>query len=256
MYSRKDIIDWVVGDFQSYYINWYAGGPMMGSPPSPSDTVTSDIFRNEAYIYNTFGPCYKDTGEPYMQHSFYVGYWTVALCLGEVLGFNQALRDADEQAGEILDWLLEINRKRLCSRLLGGMLANTYNQSDYLQPIWTEAQVSNAIGIAFGILPQSFADVATSQGANAAPSWDTHGVAPSVGGKDGQSMDQLLSHPSWMLRTGFFTGSALTELEAAHDQAMVYLDSKVTSETARGFNAAGSVWFKYLQITNSPIVGI
>ena len=51
-------------------------------------------------------------------------------------------------------------------------------------------------------LPHSFAAVATAQGANAAPTWDTFKSGSNVYDKDGQAMDQLLAGPSLLLDMG------------------------------------------------------
>jgi len=160
------------------------------------------------------------------------------------VGFNAALRAASTKARTVLDWLISIHEKRITGRLNGGMLVNAGSEN-YICPIWTPAQISAASGNVAN-LPKTFAAVATAQGANAAPSWDTFKSGANTYDKDGQAMDQLLAGPSLLISMGR-SSAALTQADTA---ARGYRQQKIDSETAKGAAAAGSTWFKYLQTTN------
>ena len=243
LYSRADILDWVVFDFESFYDRYYASTPGFLNPPaSITGSANNAIFAAAAH----FGPCLYNGDYGVYQHDFMIGYWLSALHAAEKLGFNDALRAASPKCAAVVNWLITMHQKRITGRLNGGMLVNAID-IDYNTPIWTNAQISAAGGNVAN-LPKTYAAIATAQGANKAPSWDTWKSGSTVNGRDGQAMDQLLAGPSLLLDMGR-TDPALTQAETA---ALGYRQSKITSETAKGANEAGSTWFQYLQTTNNP----
>ena len=245
LYSRKEVLDWIVFDFEAFHDLHYASTPGFMNPPASISGADTNQRVMAATQY--FGPCLADGNSVY-QHEFYIGYWLSALQVGEKIGFNNAVRAASPKAQAVLDWLISIHEKRITGRLNGGMLVNA-GAENYLCPIWTNAQITAAGGNVAN-LPHSFAAVATAQGANAAPTWDTFKSGSNVYDKDGQAMDQLLAGPSLLLDMGR-NSQAVIDAEAV---ARGYLQEKIDSETARGTGVtggAGSAWFKYLQTTNN-----
>ena len=245
LYSRKEVLDWVVFDFEAFHDLHFASSPGFLNPPASISGADTNLKVMAATQY--FGPCLADGNSVY-QHEFYIGYWLSALQVGEKLGFNDAIRGASAKAQAVLDWLIDIHEKRITGRLNGGMLVNA-GAENYLCPIWTNAQITAASGNVAN-LPHTFAAVATAQGANAAPSWDTFKSGSNVYDKDGQAMDQLLAGPS-LLRDMGRNSQQVIDAEAV---AIAYRQEKIDSETARGTGVtggAGSAWFKYLQTTNN-----
>jgi hypothetical protein len=238
LYSRADILDWVVFDFESFYDTYYDSTPGFLNPPANISGGDNDAIFAGA---QRFGPCLWSDDYGVWQHEFMIGYWMSALHAAEKLGFNQALRDASPKCKAVVDWLITMHQKRITGRLNGGMRVNSY-EIDYTIPLWTPSMISQAGGNAAN-LPQTFAALATAQGANAAPSWDTW----TGGGRDGQSMDQLLAGPHLLLDMGR-TDSALTTAATTSDG---YFQSKLASETAKGAQTAGSGWFQFHQATNN-----
>ena len=243
LYSRKEIMDWIVFDFETFHDLHYASTPGFLNPPA---TITgADTNGQVMAAAQHFGPCLAN-GDGVYQHEFYIGYWLSALQVGEKLGFNAAIRAASPKAKTVIDWLISIHEKRITGRLNGGMLVNAGSEN-YLCPIWTPAQISAAGGNVAN-LPKTFAAVASAQGANAAPSWDTFKSGSNVYDKDGQAMDQLLAGPSLLISMGR-SSTALTQARTA---ALAYRQEKIDSETAKGPTLAGSTWFKYNQSTSNP----
>ncbi|MGA1849482.1 hypothetical protein VH570_01425 [Sphingobium sp. HT1-2] len=238
LYSRADIMDWVVFDFEGFYDAFYDSTPGFLNPPvNISEGGNAAMFAGA----QRFGPCLWNSDYGVWQHEFMIGYWMSALHAAEKIGFNKALRDASPKAKAVLDWLITMHQKRITGRLNGGMQVNSY-EIDYTIPLWTPAMISAAGGNAAN-LPQTFAALATAQGANKAPSWD----AWTGGGRDGQSMDQLLAGPHLLLDMGR-TDPALTTAATTSDG---YFQSKLASETAKGAQTAGSGWFQFHQATNN-----
>lgn len=243
LYSRAEVLDFVVFDFEKFYDTYYASDPGFLNPPT--STAGGDPSTRVMCAAQYFGPCSSDDTGVY-QHDFMIGYWLSALHMGEKLGFNDVVRAASDKAEAVLNWLITMHQKRITGRLNGGMLVNA-NGSDYLCPIWSEEQMS-AVGGDYSKLPHSYAEIATAQGADKAPSWDTYTVDGEVLSKDGQAMDQLLAGPSLLLDMGR-TDATLVQAET---KALAYRQEKIDSETARGAQDAGSVWFKFHQTTNNP----
>lgn len=239
LYSRAEILDWVVFDFESFSDTFYTSEVgFLNAPTNISGGGNNAIFAGS----KRFGPCLWNDDYGVWQHEFMIGYWLSALHAGEKLGFNQALRDASPKAKAVVDWLITMHQTRVTGRLNGGMQVNSY-EIDYTLPLWTPAMIA-AAGGNVSALPQTYAALATSQGANKAPSWDQW----TGGGRDGQSMDQLLAGPS-LLRDMGRSESALVQAETT---ALAYRKSKIDSETAKGPQTAGSGWFQFHQTTNNP----
>jgi hypothetical protein len=243
LYSRAEVLDWVVFDFEGFYDTYYASTPGYLNPPT---TVTAGDAAGLTFAATArFGPC-SSSGYSVSQHDFFIGYWLSAIHAAERLGFNDALRAASPKAEAIVNWLITIHQRRVVGRINQGMELNS-DGSDYMTPIWSEAQI-NAAGGVIANLPQTYAALVTAQGANKAPSWDTWKDGSTVYSRDGQAMDQLLAAPS-LLRDMGRTAGDLTQAETT---ALSYRQSKITSETAKGANEAGLTWFRFHQITNNP----
>lgn len=145
----------------------------------------------------------------------------------------------------MIDWLIACHRKRAIGRT-ANPLVNALNDTEYLTPVWTMAQMV-AAGGDVSKLPQSFAEVVTKQTVKA-PSWDSFKLANgSTGSRDGQALDQLLAAPALLKDMGL-SGS---DLEQAITLAEQRFQERLTSEAARGAEQAGSVWFKFHQATNN-----
>lgn len=245
LYSRKDVMDWVVFDFETFYDQHYASNPGFLNPPTNIFTNGQvDMFK-AAYASNArFGitTCY---GDRVYNHDFMIGYWLQALHAGEKLGFNQALRDASPKAKAVIDWLIISHRKRIVGRVNDGMLINAEEGTEYMTALWTMEQI-NAAGGNVASLPQNYAQVAASQ-TKPSPSWDTcHDQYGNVQSRDGQSMDQFLAGPALLIDMGL-TG---TDLTAALNKAEGHFQQKLQEETAKG-DQAGTGWFVFHQATNN-----
>lgn len=239
LYSRAEILDWVVFDFESFFDAFWDSTPGFLNPPANiSGGGNNAIFAGA----QRFGPCLWSDEYGLWQHDFMIGYWMSALHAAEKLGFNQALRDASAKAKAVVDWLITMHQKRITGRLNGGMQVNSVD-IEYTMPLWTPQMIATAGGNV-SVLPQTYAAVATAQGSDRAPSWD----AWSGGSRDGQAMDQLLAGPSLLRDMGRTDGDLIT----AETTALAYRQSKIDSETAKGAQAAGSGWFYYHQTTNNP----
>jgi hypothetical protein len=247
LYSRAEVLDWVIVDFERFYDQWYAADPGILNPPSSIGSGGS-LDGNKALLaaMARFGPCSFNESGVYA-HDFYIGYWLSALHTGERLGFNAAVRAASPKAEAVLNWLVTGHQKRVTQRINDGFRINAMSGTDYLCPIWTTAQINTAKG-AVSALPQTYGDVQASQGAGAADSWDTFKwQGNNALSRDGQAIDQLLAGPGLLLDMGR-TDAALV---AAAATAEARFQEKLTSETARGAMEAGTVWFKYHQSTNN-----
>ncbi|WP_140419334.1 hypothetical protein [Sphingobium sp. Z007] len=239
LYSRAEILDWVVFDFESFYDAFWDSTPGFLNPPANVIGGGNNAIFAGA---QRFGPCLWSDDYGLWQHDFMIGYWMSALHAAEKLGFNQALRDASPKAKAVVDWLITMHQKRITGRINGGMEVNSVD-IEYTLPLWTPQMIA-AAGGNVSALPQTYAAVATAQGSSKAPNWDTW----SGGSRDGQAMDQLLAGPSLLLDMGR-TDSALVTAETT---ALGYRQSKIDSEIAKGAQNAGSGWFYYHQTTNNP----
>lgn len=243
LYSRADILDFVIFDFEGFYETFYVSEPGYLNPPTNISAGGANAIFAAA---QRFGPMEWSDDMGAWQHDFYIGYWMSALHAGEKLGFNAAIRAASEKAGRILDWLIAMHIKRITGRLNGGMLV-TSSAIEYQMPTWTPQMIA-AAGGNVNNLPQNHAALVAYQGANASRSWDTWNNNGEDHSRDGQAMDQLLAGPSLLLDMGQDT----PEIRQAEATALAYRQSKIDAETARGPTGAGTGWFYYHQTTNNP----
>ncbi len=248
LYSRQEVIDFVVKDFEWFNDNHKVTTPGFDNPPT--NFLTNGAIDEQKLTYagaNKFGPFMAIGGGDWGTHDFMVGYWLTALGIGEKLGFNAAVRAASAKAGQVLDWMIAQHRKRVVGRINQAPLANQIG--DYLFPTWSASALAAANG-SVAALPQNFAAVATQNGNG--PSWDV--FAP-IGGsglvnKDGQGPDQLRAGPSILKNQLGQTG---TDIDAALATVTGWRTQKKTEQQALGTNA-GSTWFIYLNAVNNPAI--
>lgn len=248
LYSRADIIDFVVKDLEAFSDRHKTSNPGFDNPPT-NLMVNGNIDGNRA-IYaaaQRFGPCGWN-GQSIGQHDFSIGYWLTALAIGQRLGFNAAVRAASVKAGSVIDWLIAQQRKRIVGRINSAPRSNTGSDADYGFVLWNTADVASSGG-AVATLPQNYAAVATRNGN--APTWDVYQFQGTTYSKDGQAMDQMIAGPSTLRLQLGQTGSDLSTAEAT---ATSWRNQKKTEQTALGANAAGTTWFRYLQAVNNPAI--
>lgn len=245
LYSRQEVMDWVIFDLEAFYDTHYASNPGFLNPPTNIFTNGQVDANKAVYASNQrFGitTCY---GDRVYTHDFMVGYWLSALHAGHKLGFNQAVSAASAKAKAVIDWLVMSHEKRIVGRLNEGMLINAEGGTEYMTALWTMAQINAANGNA-GQLPQTFAAVSAAQ-TRPSPSWDTcHDMDGNVASRDGQSMDQFLAGPGLLLDMG----RAGTALNTAATNAESYFQQKLQAEQAKGAQA-GTGWFVFHQATNN-----
>jgi hypothetical protein len=246
LYTRAEILDWVVYDFEVFYDMWYASDPGFLNPPTNLQTNGAfDPYKATFAGAARFGPCaYDDYG--LNQPDFQIGYWLSALHMAHRVGFLNALRDSSNKVEAVVNWLLAIHKKHIVGRINQGSLLNSMDGQEYLVPLWRPDQIIDA-GYNVANLPQTYSEVIASLPENAAPTWDTWNNNGNIQGRDGQAMDQLLAGPSLLKDMGM-TGA---DLDQAIATAESRFQSKLTSETAKGYETAGSGWFQYHQTTNN-----
>ncbi|GFM27162.1 hypothetical protein [Novosphingobium sp. PY1] len=244
LYSRAEVLDWVVYDFETFYDQWYDATPGFLNPPT-NIMQNGEVVGSLAVLAGAgkFGPCYYTDGEGLQLSEFQAGYWLSALHAAHRIGFLDALRAASPKAEAIVNWLIAMHRKRVVGRINDGSLMNMAG-SDYQARYWTAAEIVAANGNVSS-LPQNFAAVVSAHGA--APSWDQWSEGATTYSRDGQAMDQLLAAPALLKDMGL-TGA---DLDQAVSTAESRFQAKLTSEAARGNASAGSEWFKYHQTTNN-----
>jgi hypothetical protein len=244
LYSRAEILDWVITDFELFSDQWLNSTPGYKNPPT-NVMVGGEIKENLVVLAGApkFGPMECPTGTGLECSEFQIGYWRSALYAAHKLGFLDAIRTASAKAGEVVDFMINLHRKQVTGRLNGGMLLSTV-ESDYRCQPWSWAAITAANGVVAN-LPQTYAAAATARGP--APAWDKWLDGAAVKARDGQAMDALLAGPAILKDMGL-TGS---DLDQAETQGEAYFQEKLASETARGYDLAGSQWFKYHQTTNN-----
>lgn len=244
LYSRAEVLDWVVFDFETFYDQWYASVPGFLNPPTKITNSDGSINDNYAVMAAAghFGPCYM-AGDGIELSEFQAGYWLSALHAAEKLGFLAALSAASTKAAAIVNWLKAMHRKRIVGRMTQGELLNM-NGSDYQVLYWTKQQITAANGVVAD-LPQNLTQVIAARGA--APSWDTWTDGSNTYSRDGQANDQNLAGAALLADMGL-SGADLDQAMAVAEQRF---QEKLASETAKGFQTAGSEWFKYHQTTNN-----
>lgn len=245
LYSRREVLDFAVLDFEDFHDRHYAATPGFLNPPTdlmPGGQVDLDRAIYAAAQY--FGVVGKDDHQ-LVQHEFSIGYWLSALAAGEKLGFNTALRAASPKAKAVLDWLIAMHRKRIVGRIVEGANLLPVDGNSYLQGIWTAEHIA-AAGGDVARLPRSYADLERLWGR--APGWDRFDHGGRSVSRDGQAMDQLIAGPS-LLR--YLLGQSGEDLVSAQAIANGWREQKKAEELAKG-DRAGQGWFVYLQASNNP----
>lgn len=245
LYSRAEILDWVIFDLEAFYDKHYDANPGFLNPPTNIRSGTSIDGNKAVYASNSRFGITTCRGDSVYTHDFMVGYWLSALHAAHKLGFNQAVSAASAKAKAVIDWLVLSHEKRIIGRLTEGMLINAEDGTEYLTPLWTVAQI-NAAGGNVASLPQNMAAVSAAQ-SKPSPSWDTcHDMNGNVQSRDGQSMDQFLAGPGLLMDMG----RSSTALTNAYNIAENYFNAKKAAEEAKGANA-GTGWFVFHQATNN-----
>lgn len=245
LYSRAEILDWVLFDFENFYDRWYASTPGYLNPPTNILNTDGSINDQAAIMAGAakFGPCYMGEGGLELSE-FQAGYWLSALHAAHKIGFLDALSEASPKAAAIVNWLKSVHRKRIVNRMNEGTLLNNAG-SDYQVRYWTRAQMQ-ANGSNTANLPQTLAATIQADPLKA-PSWDKFTDGTTTYSRDGQANDANLAGAALLLDMGM-TGA---DLEQAAAKAEQLFQEKLASETARGYSLAGSEWFKYHQTTNN-----
>ncbi len=245
LYSRAEVLDYAVFDFEQFHDVSYASEPGFLHPPANvmrGGQVDTRLAMFAAVPH--FGIVAHD-GNTVHQHEFYLGYWLSALAAGEKMGFNDALRQASAKARTILDWLIAIHRKRIVGRLLGAPRLPPLPGTNYMVGIWSAEHIAR-VGGDISRLPHSYAGLESLWGT--APTWDRIVTDQGVVNRDGQAMDQLIAGPS-LLR--YLLGQDGEDLVAAQAVANSWREQKKRDEMTKR-ELAGSGWFTYLQATNNP----
>ncbi|WP_334185077.1 hypothetical protein [Novosphingobium sp.] len=245
LYSREEVFDWIVFDFETFYDQWYDNdGACFLRPPTNILNGDGDVDNKLATLAGAakFGPC-SWTADGLVTSEFQVGYWLSALHAAHKVGFLDALSAASPKAAEIVNWLKAMHYKRIIGRV-NDAFDSEMAGSDYNFRYWSEAQVK-AVGGDVSKLPGTFTAVANANGRT--PSWDTYTIDGKTYLRDGQAMDGTLAGAALLLDMGM-TGSAL---EAAATKSEACFQEKLASETAKGYAEAGTTWFLYHQATNN-----
>lgn len=245
LYSRAEVLDFTLYDFEHFHDSHYNANPGFLHPPvnlMPRGRVDIGLATYAAAQF--FGIVAKDDNRIY-QHDFSIGYWLSALAAGEKLGFNDALRRASPKVGAVIDWLIAMHRKRIVGRILGSPQLPPVDGSNYLVGIWTVEHIA-AAGGQVARLPQGYSDLERLCGKT--PSWDKYLDNGREVNRDGQAMDQLIAGPS-LLR--YLLRQEGEDLVAAQSVANRWREQKKAEELAKR-DRAGSDWFVYLQATNNP----
>ncbi|GAA4770828.1 hypothetical protein GCM10023219_16940 [Stakelama sediminis] len=249
LYSRDDILSYVVQDFETFSDTHKTATPGFDNPPS--NVMTAGNIDENLVVYagaDRFGVCGWRDGTVLAQHDFYIGYWQTALGIAERIGFNAAVRSTSTKAGAVLDWLIAQHRKRVVGRINDAPRANPGGGEPYLFHLWEESAIIAASGNVAS-LPQTYAAIATQNGD--AATWDVFDYDGNSYSRDGQAMDQLIAGPS-VLR--IHLGQSGSDLTTAETTATSWRNQKKSEEEALGANGAGTTWFKYLQAAHNPAI--
>lgn len=248
LYSRSEILQFVVDDFEFFSDLHKTSTPGFDHPPSNIMSGGNVVINHALYAASQyFGPC-RWSEDSVNQHEFYIGYWLTALAIAERIGFNSAIRSASAKAGAVLDWMIAQHRKRVVGRINGAPRVNPGNDAAYDLVLWRQSTIVSASGNVAS-LPQSYAAIVTQNGN--APTWDVYQYSSSTYSRDGQAMDQLIAAPS-MLR--IHLGQSGGDLTSAETTTNSWRNQKKSEEEALGANGAGTTWFKYLQAVNNPVI--
>jgi hypothetical protein len=245
LYSRAEVMDFAVADFEYFHDHFYATTPGYRDPPV-------NLFKDGAYDerYAAFAAAARfgtvvQAGGTISQLDFQIGYWLTALGAGEKMGFNDALRRASAKAGEVLDWLIAMQRKRIVGRLLHAPNILAEGGYIYVVNIWSAAQIEATRGDV-SRLPQTYEALAAFKGTS--PGWDVYMADGQEQSRDGPGMDLLIAGPSilrYLLRQ---TGE---DIEAAQAVANGWRNARKQSELGKGADA-GTGWFRYLVACHNP----
>jgi len=249
LYSRDEMLDWVVFDFEQFYDSSYASTPGILNPPT--NVMKDGQIDENMLIYAAcarFGLANAGLGnrEGIHTHDFMTGYWLSALHMAERLGFNDAIRAASPKAKAIMDWLVAAHRKRIVGRIKNPLINSRYA---YMTILWTNEQIY-ASGGDVSKLPQTFEEVDMAQNPRCR-TWDEvywpGDNGPEWGSRDGQACDQMLAGP-YLLKDMGVTGTDIDQCITLSEERF---QQKLAEEKARGQRDAGSKWFLYHQITNN-----
>ncbi len=247
LYSRAEVMAYVVADFEGFHDNHKVANPGFDNPPS--NVMPGGQLDERLAIYAAaarFGPAiWLGEFSAIGQHDFMTGYWVSALGIAEKLGFNDALRGASTKAAAVLDWMIAQQRKRIVGRINQAPRANLADAS-YQFVLWRGTDIAS-VGGNVASLPQTYTAVATQNG-NAA-TWDVvQDLSGTTHPRDSQALDQLIAGPSIMKNQLEQTGS---DLDAALATVTSWRNQKKTEQLALGVDA-GSTWFKSLNGANNP----
>lgn len=248
LYSREEILNFVVQDFEAFSAAHKTSNPGFDNPPT--NVMVGGNVDDARAVYaatHRFGVCGLSDGDV-VQHDFYIGYWLTALGIAERIGFNAAVRARSATAGAVIDWLIAKHRQRIVGRINAAPNTDCGTGTPYLLKIWGLPSIT-AAGGNVASLPQGYANLAAVNGTNA--SWDVFQEGGSVGTRDGQAMDQLIAGPS-ILKTHL--GQTGTDLNQAVTTAGSWRSQKITQQNQLGSNDAGSTWFRYLQVVHNPAI--
>jgi len=245
LYSRAEVMDFVLFDFELFHDRHFASSPGFLNPPANLLSGGRPDMRLATYAAaRCFGIVAKSEIRIY-QHEFSIGYWLSALAAGEKLGFNEALRQGSTKVRAVIDWLIAMHRRRVIGRLTEAPCLPPLDGSNYLVGLWSAEHITAAAG-EVARLPQTYAALEGVWGKTAR--WDQYVDDRGEVSRDGQAMDQLIAGPS-QLR--YLLGQSGDDLLAAQSIANQWREEKKALELAKGA-AAGSGWFTCLQATNNP----
>lgn len=249
LYTRAEVLDYVIKDFELFSDRFKTASPGFDNPPA--NVMVNGAIDGNLVVYaatQALGVCSASGDGTANQQAFQIGYWLTALSIGQRLGFNSALRSASAKAGVVLDWMIAQHRKRVVGLVNTAPRANPGTDIDYSFTLWPSSSII-AAGGNVGALPQSYAAVAAQNGN--APTWDVFQYNGSTYTRDGQAMDQLIAAPSVLKVHLGQTGS---DLDAAASTTAAWRQQKKAEQEALGANGAGTTWFRYLQAVNNPAI--
>lgn len=251
LYSRAEVLAFVVTDFETFSDAYKTSSPGFDNPPTNVINPNGEI-DDQLVAYagcNLFGVMFNTSDvDGYGSHDFFCGYWVTALGIAEKLGFNAALRAASTKAGAVLDWIIAKHRQRIVGRINQAPLVNLTNAGAYELRIWRNADITAAAG-AVSALPQNWAQVVTQNGNSA--TWDVYtDMWDTLQSRDGQATDQLLAGPSVLKYQLLLSGA---DIDSALSTAAGWRNQKKAAQLALG-SQAGSSWFTYLNAVNNPAV--
>jgi len=245
LYSRAEVLDFAIVDFEQFHDRHYASDPGFLNPPGQLLRDGRPDMALAAYAAAQYFGIVAHEDRRVYQHEFSIGYWLSALAAGEKMRFNAALRAASPKARAVLDWLIAMHRKRIVGRLNEGQTLPPLDGSNYLVGIWTADHIA-AAGGEVARLSRSYAELERLWGRT--PDWDSYVADGRTVSRDGQAMDQLIAGPS-LLR--YLLGQSGDDLVAAQTVANRWREQKKAEELKKG-ERAGEGWFAFLQATNNP----